>query len=75
MRLLLVHEYYQQPGGEDEVFEATRDLLRATGHQVSEYVRHNSEIASYGLVSLATLALRTTWAWDSRAQLEKLLRQ
>ena len=34
MRLLLVHNYYQQRGGEDVVFEAEAKLLRERGHHV-----------------------------------------
>lgn len=73
MHILLAHEYYQLPGGEDEVFESTRDLLRARGHRVTEYVRRNDEIAAYGTVSKLTLAGRTVWAWDTHRELARLL--
>jgi hypothetical protein len=31
-RILLVHNYYQQAGGEDRVVEAEAELLRSYGH-------------------------------------------
>lgn len=70
---LLVHEYYKLPGGEDELFHAARDLLRAKGHQVSEYVRRNDEIDDYGLFSKLSLGLRTTWSWDSHRRFRETL--
>lgn len=73
MHILLAHGYYQIPGGEDEVFETRRDLLRARGHRVTEYVRHNREIADYGVLQKLTLAARTTWAWDSKRELARIL--
>ncbi len=34
MRILIVHNYYTQPGGEDLVFEAEQALLERYGHEV-----------------------------------------
>ncbi len=75
MRLLLVHNYYQIPGGEDELFESTRALLRAHGHEVSVYVRRNDEIRASSLAKKLTLPLRTTWAWDTRREFVRVLRE
>ena len=65
MKLLLVHNRYRQPGGEDEVFLRQSELLRSAGHEVLEYTRHNDEIVDDGILSKANLAARTLWAWDS----------
>lgn len=46
MKILMAHNYYQQRGGEDAVFEAERDLLRARGHEVLELTFHNEAIDS-----------------------------
>ena len=72
-RVLTVHNYYQQPGGEDAVVEAEKRLLLGAGHRVVEYTRHNDEIASYGLWQKATLAPRTAWAWDTYREFKALL--
>jgi len=75
VKLLLVHNYYREHGGEDDVFASERDLLQRHGHETVEYVRHNDEIRLYSPLRQASLALRTTWAWDSYAAFEDLLRR
>ncbi len=73
MKILLVHNFYRQPGGEDAVFEVERDLLRDAGHEVCEYVRRNEEIGDDGIWSKLSAGLRATWAWDSAAELRRIL--
>lgn len=74
MKILFVHNSYQQHGGEDEVFASERDLLRSRGHEIVEYVRTNDEIRDYGVWNRATLGLRTIWAWDSAREMRDLLK-
>jgi len=73
MKVAIVHNTYQQPGGEDVVFAAEKELLRTAGHQVVEYTRDNREISSYGFWSRAALAARTVWARDSHREIRALL--
>ena len=40
----MCHNYYQNRGGEDEVFEVESELLRDHGHQVVQYCVHNDSI-------------------------------
>jgi len=75
MKILLVHNAYQQPGGEDVVFQRERDLLRAAGHEVLEYRRFNDEISNYSVIRRITLLGRTVWASDSYRDLTTLLRE
>ncbi len=56
MRILSVHNFYQRPGGEDQVFANEVGLLEAGGHQVSCYEERNERISS-GLFT----ALTATW--------------
>ena len=49
MKILIVHNYYQQPGGERVAVEAQVALLRERGHRVILYTRDNAEIERYGL--------------------------
>jgi len=44
MRILVVHNYYQQAGGEDEVFSAEVALLREHGHEVSTLTTENGAV-------------------------------
>jgi glycosyltransferase involved in cell wall biosynthesis len=73
MKILLVHNTYQQPNGEDVVFGQEGELLERAGHQVLTYCRSNSEIAGYSLLKRLALAGRTTWARDSRREIAALL--
>jgi glycosyltransferase involved in cell wall biosynthesis len=74
MRILLVHNYYRQPGGEDVVFRAERDLLQAAGHEVMLYERDNSEIDDSSVVRRLRLLRRTSWADDSHSALAEIVR-
>jgi glycosyltransferase involved in cell wall biosynthesis len=58
MRCLVVHNFYQQRGGEDVVFEAETAMLRRNGHAVDCFTLSNDAIDEKS--KLATLAL-TLW--------------
>jgi len=73
VKILVVHNPYQQLGGEDIVFQQECRLLRRNGHQVVTYCRSNDEIKSMGPLQKIALAPKTIWARDSREQLAKLL--
>ena len=42
--VLIVHNYYQIPGGEDTVVANEKKMLEDHGHKVVLYRRNNSEI-------------------------------
>lgn len=42
--VLLVHNHYQKPGGEDEVVRVETAMLRSHGHDVHEFRLHNDAI-------------------------------
>lgn len=60
MRILIVHNMYQQRGGEDAVVEAETDLLSSRGHEVRRYTRHNDDIEGLGRASAAVQAIWST---------------
>lgn len=45
--ILLVHNRYQIPGGEDSVVANEQRLLEMHGHRVVTYFRHNDELKSF----------------------------
>jgi glycosyltransferase involved in cell wall biosynthesis len=47
MKILVVHNYYQQPGGERVAVEAQTTLLREHGNRIILYTRDNAEIMHY----------------------------
>jgi glycosyltransferase involved in cell wall biosynthesis len=70
MRVLLVHNYYQQPGGEDQSFAAEGVLLEARGHEVIRHTVHNDRVGEYGRVRLAA---RTVWSAESYGEIRALI--
>ena len=72
---MLVHNRYQQPGGEDVVFRQERELLERAGHSVVTYHRSNWELDdSYIGIKQLALAGRTIWSHDTRAEFSEILR-
>lgn len=47
MRILLVHNKYKQPGGENVVFESEGELLSSNGHLVEQLIFDNSTINTF----------------------------
>lgn len=66
MRILIVHNAYQQRGGEDAVVESETRLLRSRGHEVRAFARHNDEIQGLGK---GAVAQKTLWSRDSVAEI------
>ena len=66
LTVLLVHNVYQQPGGEDRVFETEGGLLEANGHRVLRYTLHNDDVAG---LSRAALAARAVWSREAHADI------
>ena len=73
MVILFVHNYYQQPGGEDAGVHQERDLLAAAGHRIVEYTRHSGEIALNGLGGRIGLGATALWSTRTYRELRSLL--
>lgn len=72
MKLLLVHNFYQQPGGEDSVFRNEGRLLEEAGHKVLRYTAHNDLVAGLGKLQLLKATL---WNSSIYRELRTLIRQ
>jgi len=75
MRILLVHNYYQHPGGEDSVFSSEKAILDRAGHNVSVYERHNDEISHYSTAQKLALFQNTLWNEKSARDIQTILKQ
>jgi glycosyltransferase involved in cell wall biosynthesis len=75
MKLLIAHNRYRYPGGEDVVFSREAALLRSAGHDVVEYVRQNTEIQSDGILNDVKTGIRTLWASETARELGSILRK
>jgi glycosyltransferase involved in cell wall biosynthesis len=71
MNILVAHNFYQQPGGEDQCVAAEVATLRAQGHEVTQYCLHNDSIHGMNRIRLAS---RTIWNHSAYRELRKLLR-
>ena len=67
-KVLIVHNYYQIPGGEDTVVENEKNLLEKHGHEVVLYTRHNSELK--GMSKLQKLLLPFSTIFNLRTYRE-----
>jgi glycosyltransferase involved in cell wall biosynthesis len=72
MNILLVHNSYQQPGGEDRVFQMEADLLRSHSHRVVLHQCHNDDVARSGR---AMLFAKTIWNRQSYSELRRVIRE
>lgn len=71
MRILAVHNYYKEPGGERRVFQEESDLLTSYGHDVRRYTANNDEIDD---IDPLTLAKRTIWNSEVYRELGGVIR-
>lgn len=72
MKILLCHNYYQQPGGEDQAIQDEARMLESHGHQVVLFTRHNDVI---GQMKSLEIAGRTLWNAASYRELRQLIRR
>jgi glycosyltransferase involved in cell wall biosynthesis len=72
MRILAVHNYYQQPGGEEQIFNTEAALLESYGHEVVRYTLDNDQIAE---MNSLVLAQKTLWNSAVYQDLRSLIRQ
>jgi len=71
MRILLCHNYYQQPGGEDQSFAAEAALLESHRHQVTRFTEHNDSIRD---LAAWRVAAKTVYNREAALKLRTLMR-
>ena len=72
MRVITVHNYYQQPGGEEQIWSTESALLESYGHEVLRYTLDNDEING---ANPLLLAKNTVWNSGVYQELRSLIRQ
>lgn len=75
LKLLLAHNHYREPGGEDRAFAEEVDLLRRAGHTVIEYTEDNRRIGGSGGRLEIGAAAAAVWAGGSHRRILALLRR
>jgi glycosyltransferase involved in cell wall biosynthesis len=74
MNILIIHNSYQQPGGEDVVVGQETRLLGRNGHRVRIYRRSNDEIDDLSFGQRLGLISRIVSASDSKHAVRGILR-
>lgn len=75
MRILLVHNYYEQSGGESGVFENLLRLLQRVGQEVEVYSRHNSEILSFSRKDKVLMAMDAFFSLRTWSEVKALVQR
>ncbi len=75
MRILQVHNYYQIPGGEDQVVRNEGKLLKEHGHNVFLYSRKNDEIEQMNLIQKLCLPFTACFSLRTYREVRKLIRE
>jgi glycosyltransferase involved in cell wall biosynthesis len=70
--VVVVHNFYRQPGGEDHSVSSEINLLESYGVKVIPYFAHNSGIGPDGLIQLG---VNTIWNERARVSFLELLRK
>jgi glycosyltransferase involved in cell wall biosynthesis len=70
MNIVMVHNLYRQPGGEDESFASESQVLRDDGHYVETLLRENGSTGSMNTVGVA---MRSIWSNEDYRRMRKLL--
>jgi glycosyltransferase involved in cell wall biosynthesis len=74
MNILIIHNSYQQPAGEDVVVAQEIRLLERNGHKVSVYKRSNDELDDLSFGQRLGLIGRIVSATDTKLDVRSLLR-
>jgi glycosyltransferase involved in cell wall biosynthesis len=72
LKILVAHNFYRQPGGEDQVYRSEVALLREFGHAVVPFEVHNDAIAGMGRLRLMAAAV---WNRSVAAELGEMVRR
>ena len=72
MKIITLHNYYQQQGGEDVVFEGESALLTRNSHLVKMFCRHNNLIKN---MSPLAVAAATIYSRGSYARVRREIRE
>ena len=74
-KVLIVHNYYQIPGGEDTVVANEKRLLEEHGHEVVLYTRHNSELKNYSKIQKLLLPISTVFNFQTYQEVKTLIKK
>lgn len=74
-KVLIVHNYYQIPGGEDTVVANEKKLLEDHGHQVVLYTRSNTEMNGMGKIKKLLLPFITVYNPRTAKDVKRIVKE
>lgn len=74
-RILIVHNYYQIPGGEDSVVANEKKMLEDHGHKVILYTRNNSDIKTMKMRQKIVLPFITIFNNKTYRDIKNLIKE
>lgn len=74
-KVLMVHNYYQIPGGEDTVVANEKKLLEDHGHKTVLYTRHNSELKTLSIWQKIFLPFSTVFNIRTYKEVKKIIKE
>lgn len=72
-KVLLVHNFYQVPGGEDTVFFNEKKLLEDNGHEVITYTRSNEELNNFHFWGKLCYPINTIFSFKTYNEVKKII--
>lgn len=74
-KVLMVHNFYQIPGGEDIVVANEKRLLEEHGHEVVLHTRHNNELKSMTWIKKIGLPFTTIFNPRTYREVKKIIKE
>ncbi len=72
LSILVLHNFYQHPGGEDQVFRAETAVLKENGHRLVQFTMHNQAVSTLNFLEQFA---KTVWNSESYKNLRQLIRE
>lgn len=73
--ILIVHNYYQIPGGEDTVVANEKKILEDNGHKVVLYTRNNNEIKTMNAFQKILLPFTSIYSFKTAREIKKIIKE
>jgi glycosyltransferase involved in cell wall biosynthesis len=71
MKILQIHNYYQNPGGEDKVLLEERNLLEKHGHLIDQWTKSNKDLTFFEKLKLLS---STHWSKSAIRECKSLMK-
>lgn len=75
MNILIVHNYYKLPGGEDTVVQSEKNLLESRGHKVVLYTRSNKELDELSVLGKLLLPINTVFSMKTYREVKAIIKR